>query len=39
MRPDGSYERVRPREGEAVVDAQARLLAAAASAPDEHAGR
>jgi hypothetical protein len=27
MRPDGTYERVRPAEGEAAVDAQAVLLA------------
>jgi polyphosphate kinase len=32
MRPDGTYERIRPRGGEAPVDAQARLLRTA-SAP------
>ncbi|HEY6004083.1 MAG TPA: polyphosphate kinase 1, partial [Anaeromyxobacter sp.] len=31
MRPDGGYDRVRPREGETSIDAQARLLLAAAA--------
>jgi polyphosphate kinase len=35
MRPDGSYERVRRLEGEPGVDAQLRLLQAAAAAADE----
>jgi polyphosphate kinase len=35
MRPDGKYERVRPREGEVPVDAQARLLLASAAAGGE----
>jgi polyphosphate kinase len=42
MRPDGGYDRIRPREGEPAVDAQARLLHAA-SAPlprdDDGAGQ
>jgi hypothetical protein len=29
MRPDGSYERLSPREGEPAVDSQASLLAPA----------
>jgi polyphosphate kinase len=36
MRPDGGYDRVRPREGEPAVDAQARLLLASGAAlPDD----
>jgi polyphosphate kinase len=31
MRADGKYDRIRPREGEAAVDAQARLLLASAA--------
>jgi polyphosphate kinase len=31
MRPDGEYERLRPGEGAPAIDAQARLLAAAAA--------
>jgi polyphosphate kinase len=39
MRPDGSYERVHPRDGEAPIEAQARLLASAALPPDERGAR
>jgi polyphosphate kinase len=39
MRPDGSYERLRPREGEPAVDAQAALLLASAAALPGETGR
>jgi polyphosphate kinase len=34
MRPDGGYERVRPRDGEPAIDSQATLLAAAIATAD-----
>jgi polyphosphate kinase len=38
MRPDGKYERIRPRAGEVAVDAQASLLLAAATSGVEDGG-
>jgi polyphosphate kinase len=39
MRPDGGYDRVRPREGEVAVDAQAALLLASAENQPDEVGR
>ncbi len=39
MRADGGYDRVRPRDGEPAIDAQARLLRESGATPPDEAGR